>query len=449
MLAPKRPLRVRAVGGGQPFRAQVTAGAAAARPDWLACLREVCELLWPPPAVVTLADSGPSLLGLPGARPQAVAGAAEAAAVSEDREFALVAGIHRPPLMVPAERRTAAAAVRHHSRPRSAAARIGVKALCLSLSAGLGGAALRGRVRVSAPAGADTIEEYLKTVLSRDLMVSMYLGPARANRKPVLQLLAPGGEPAGFAKIGVNPLTRRLVRAEYDSLVRLGQAGLTQITVPRVLHHDSWRGLEVLVLSALPAWLPPRRLPAPRLIAAMTELAKVGGLRHEPLATSGYLRQLRTRLAATDVSPEQAALTNALDILTARGGQEVLTYGSWHGDWSPWNMASTSAGLQVWDWERFASDVPLGFDALHHWLQTEVAAPRSDPRAAAAGCLDRSPSHLAPFGLTFPQARLTAALYLTDLATRYLTDRQAQAGAPLGAPGTWLLPALTQATSRL
>jgi len=39
-------------------------------------------------------------------------------------------------------------------------------------------------------------------------------------------------------------------------------------------------------------------------------------------------------------------------------------------------------------------------------------------------------------------ARRTAALYLTDVATRYLVDRQAQAGAPLGAPGTWLIPAL-------
>lgn len=422
--------------GVQQVRGQA-AGGAAAQPDWLACLREVCELLWPPPAVVALEDSGPSLRGLAGDRRRARTGRA-------DREFALVAGLHRPPLMVPAERRLGAAAVRHHSRPRSAAARVGVKVLCLSLSTGLGGAALRGRVRVSAPAGADTIEEHLKAVLSRDLMVSMYLGPARANRKPVLQLLVPGGEPAGFAKIGINPLTRSLVRAEHTSLIQLSRAGLTQITVPRVLHYDSWRGLEVLVLSALPTQLPPRRLPASRLTAAMTELAGVGGLRQEPLAASHYLHQLRARLAAADRSPERAALREALGVLTGHSGQEVLTYGAWHGDWSPFNMTSTSGGLLVWDWERFATDVPLGFDALHHRLQADVTAPRSDPRAAATRCLDHAPSDLAPFGLSRPQAHLTALLYLTDLATRYLTDRQAQAGAPLGAPGTWLIPAITQ-----
>jgi hypothetical protein len=181
----------------------------------------------------------------------------------------------------------------------------------------------------------------------------------------------------------------------------------------------------------------------------MIEVARVDGLRQEPLATSGYLHQLHTRLAATDHSPEQAALASALGVVNAQGGQEVLTYGSWHGDWSPWNMASTGAGLLVWDWERFATGVPLGFDALHHRLQTEVAAPRSDPPAVAARCLDHAASHLEPFGLTPAQARLTAILYLTDLATRYLTDRQAQAGAPLGAPRTWLIPAITQATARL
>jgi hypothetical protein len=47
------------------------------------------------------------------------------------------------------------------------------------------------------------------------------------------------------------------------------------------------------------------------------------------------------------------------------------------------------------------------------------------------------------------QARLTGILYLADLATRYLADRQAQAGAALGAPGTWLIPAVTEQVRQL
>src|SRR5499427_10986813 len=303
-------------------QAQVSAGEAAASPDWLACLHDMCDLLWPPPTVVTLDNKWPAQMGLAGSRRRTGSGSA---ASPGGREFALIAGIRRPPLMVPAQRRLAAAAVRQHSRPRSAASRIAVRALCLGLRAGMGGTALRwalrGRVLVATPAGAGTIDEHLKTVLSGDLAMSMYLGPARANRKPVLQLLAPTGESAGFAKIGVNPLTRSLVRAEHDALVRLGQARLARVTVPQVLHYDTWRGLEVLVLSALPAQLPPRRLPAQRLIAAMTELAKVGGLRQETLATSHYLHRLLARLVATDRTAEQTALRDALGIVTAHSGQ--------------------------------------------------------------------------------------------------------------------------------
>jgi len=37
---------------------------------------------------------------------------------------------------------------------------------------------------------------------------------------------------------------------------------------------------------------------------------------------------------------------------------------------------------------------------------------------------------------------VVALLYLVDLATRYVADRQAEAGARLGVLGTWLLPVL-------
>jgi hypothetical protein len=126
-----------------------------------------------------------------------------------------------------------------------------------------------------------------------------------------------------------------------------------------------------------------------------------------------------------------------------------LAFGAWHGDWTPWNMASTGQGLLVWDWERFTRDVPVGFDALHYWLQTEVVPARGEPMAAAAGCVDRAPELLAPFGAGQAEARLTAILYLADLATRYLTDRQDKAGARLGQAGAWLIPAITGAAAQL
>ena len=48
-------------------------------------------------------------------------------------------------------------------------------------------------------------------------------------------------------------------------------------------------------------------------------------------------------------------------------------------------------------------------------------------------------------GLSPTAARATAVGYLTELATRYVTDRQAEAGARLGDVGAWLLPVVADA----
>jgi hypothetical protein len=392
--------------------------------------------------VITLQDGG---AGWPGPARRGRRDPAD----SPGSEFLLIPGAHRPPLLVPAEPRLAAAAVRHYRAPKSWSARQASKAVSMGLASGLGRSVVRGRIRISQPPEADTIEAYLRAAISPEVRVSMYLGPARANRKPVLQLLSADGKPAGYAKIGINPLTRDLVRTEHATLLRLAGAGLATIKVPPVLHFDQWHGHDVLVLGPLPVWLNDTPCPAGRLAAAMGEVARVGGLRTGPLSGSAYLRQLRSRLADADESPQRTALFEALGTVTARAGDTVLTYGAWHGDWSPWNMANTRSGLLVWDWERFSCDVPAGFDALHHWLQTEVRSGRREPRAIAADCPERAAPLTAPFGTGAVQARLTAALYMAELATRYLVDRQAKAGARLGAPGEWLIPAIAAEVARL
>ena len=56
---------------------------------------------------------------------------------------------------------------------------------------------------------------------------------------------------------------------------------------------------------------------------------------------------------------------------------------------------------------------------------------------------------LAPFGVPVAGRDVTALLYLVDLATRSLTDRQAEAGARLGVLGTWLLPVLIRRVEEL
>jgi hypothetical protein len=414
-------------------------------PGLLAYLSEICELLWPSPATVALDRRGPGRFRLFAASRSS----AQEAADSEESEFLLIPGHRRPLLLVPATPRVGTAALRHYGKPASRVARLGAKALSFGLARGLGGRVIGTTVRVHTPPGADTIAGYLRSVISDDIQVSMHMGAPRANRKPVLQLLTPAGNTVGFAKIGVNPLTRDLARTERASLDRLSRAGLAGITIPRVLHYGEWRGLDVLVLSALPAWRRPRPASEKDLAASMSEVACVEGLQSEPLADGTYIKRLLSRLALVDEGPERAALLNALDALLTRAGGAVLTLGAWHGDWTQWNMANTDHGLLVWDWERFMCGVPLGFDALHYWLQAAVDGRRREPLAAATDCINRADQLVAPFGVAAQESRLTAMLYLVDLATRYLTDRQAQAGAPRGAPGTWLIPAIVGETARM
>lgn len=409
-----------------------------------AYLRQVCELLWPPPAVVTMHDGfrQPNTRGLPRHR----ARAPERPGVSA---FALVPGLGRPPLLVPAEQRVAAAAVHHFSGQRSRVPRAATRVFSLLLATEVSDVVLRRWVQVDALASAQTIETYLADVLGQDLKISMYLGPPRANRKPVLQLLTPLGETIAFAKIGINSLTCRLVRTERAALDLLGRAGIAGISLPRVLHHNQWNGFEVLVLSVVPAWTRHRPLPRARLTAAMKAVAQVDDLDSEPLLGSAYLGRLRDRLAGADRGPDRDALTWALDRLADRAGGMVLAYGAWHGDWAPWNMASTTRGLLVWDWERFTAGVPLGFDALHYRLQADLGPRHRNPLTAATASVRSAARLLAPFGVSTEQAQLTGILYLADLATRYLVDRQASAGAQNGAPGTWLIPAIIHELTRL
>ncbi|HEY7484471.1 MAG TPA: aminoglycoside phosphotransferase [Streptosporangiaceae bacterium] len=393
-------------------------------------LAEVSELLWPAPVRAGLGQAGGSVLS----------------------EFVLVPDGRRPRLLVPAaHRRAAAAAVRRYAEPGSVKQRLMLRALSAALVTGLGGVAMRQRFRVCAddPAGpVDTIETYLRDALDADLVVSLAIGPARANRKPVLQLLTPGGETIGFAKLGVNDLTRSLAVAEGDSLRALAAVPLRHLTVPEVLHHGRWNGLEVLVLTPLRVWEPRVERSPARLAAAMLEIAEIGKVTEGPLRDSAYWIALGDRLAALADGDAVRSLRQAYARIGVQAGETRLRYGSWHGDWTPWNMATLRDTLLVWDWERFADDVPLGFDAVHYDFQSAVVRQGADPAVAVTETVERAAELLTPFGVT-AAARLTALLYLTDIATRYLQDEQAEAGARLGKLGQWLLPVLIDQVERL
>jgi hypothetical protein len=385
-------------------------------------LWEVLRTLWPEPARIT--RTGRGHLG-----------------PAEGTEFVIVPDERRAKLLLPRRpRRAAAAALRHYKASADTPRRLAFRGLALAAQAGLADL-LPHRITIeSRPGTADAdIAGYLGEVLGQEVIISVRVGPPRANRKPVLELLTADGGLIGFAKVGVNALTRELVRAEAAALAVLDAASLVRLSTPRLIQHGQWRGHEVLVQEALSGVAPPRNWAG--LSQAMAELAGVQGVSHLPVDQSPYWRDLRQRLAACTQRDVAGQLLTVMNCLEPVAGATTVGFGSWHGDWTPWNMTMSDGRALVWDWERFQAGVPIGYDAVHYRLQELVDGGRA-PQAAAEEVLAGAATVLAPFGLQAGAARFVASIYLLEIAARYLTDGQAEAGARLGDVGNWLLPVL-------
>ncbi len=387
-------------------------------------LWEVLRILWPEPARITRSGR---------VRPSP----------PERAEFLIIPDERRAKLLLPRRpRRAAAAALRHYKASADTPRRLMFRGLALAAQAGLADL-LPHRITIEAAQGtADAdIAGYLSGVLGQETIISVRVGPPRANRKPVLELLNADGGLIGFAKVGVNALTRELVRAEAAALAVLSAAPLVRLGTPRLIHHGQWRGHEVLVQEALSGLAPPRKWAG--LSQAMAELAGVQGVAHLPLGQSPYWRDLRQRLAACAQRDVAGQLLTAMSCLEPAAATITVGFGSWHGDWTPWNMTMSSGRALVWDWERFQAGVPVGYDAVHYRLQALVDGGRG-PRAAAEEVVAGAAAVLAPFGIQAGAARVVTSVYLLEIAARYLTDGQAEAGARLGDVGSWLLPVLTR-----
>jgi hypothetical protein len=315
--------------------------------------------------------------------------------------------------------------------------------MALAVRAGAG-ALLPDRVLVdnggaSAPTGVST---YLSGALGRDLEVCLYIGPPRAVQKPIVQLISREGETVAFAKVGTTSLTRALVKAEGAALERLAQAGLSAVEIPRVLHRGCWEGHDVLVVAAVTG-TPRGRLDRRRLIAAEAELAAVGGAVRQVLWRSAYWTRLADRLVALPDSALAKGVLDAWQRLDGVARRVVVAFGSWHGDWTPWNMTTTADGIVAWDWEQFGSGVPVGFDTVHFAVQRGVVFDGAEPHDAFIGVMSQAVDLFAGLPVAPGSARLVVLLYLMEIAVRYLHDGEVELDATrMGRLYGWLLPTL-------
>lgn len=337
-------------------------------------------------------------------------------------EFLLLPSSRSPRLLLPSDRVAAAASVLRFSAV-AGPAEIGVRTLAsLALRAGAT-RALPERLRVHLDPADAAPAESLADALARSLgasrtTFSLGVGPARVNRKPVLQVFDERGRSRGFAKLGDSPTAAAHVRAESAALEVLAATPLTTLRVPRPLHVGTWRDVDVLVqedLAVGPGAAFARGTALRERAAA--ELEEAYAEEAAPLDGLPWWERCRSRADAAPDRTAVARLGAAMEAV-ARRHPSPVPVSAWHGDWTPWNMApgrGTDGGrvLLVWDWERFETGVPAGMDRVHFAVNAATLRHGATP----AVVLD-----------ALPGSGPVEAAYLVAITARYLEMSSAPGG---------------------
>jgi hypothetical protein len=386
--------------------------------EWLSVLR----LLWPAAEITRGHGSGRS----------------------GGQAFIVLPSARRPKLLAPlTPRRLAGEAVWRPSaadRPMKSAGR---RIVAMAAGSRVGPVLFRDRVTIHHRDPIDaSIVGCLTEAVGEPVTACISLGSMRANRKPVLQVHTAAGRLVGYAKVGISDLTAELVRAEADALGRLARQSFQEFSHPSPLWRGCWRGLEVLLVSALPRHAGgPSKPPT----AAMRELASHAGTARLPLGESAWLRRLRSRCESVTDEVWHRRLLRLHEALAARHGETTLTFGAWHGDWGPWNMSWLGGIPQVWDWERYQHGVPVGLDAVHY--RAFPALLQVGHAGLATTALDGAAARAVGevLGKSAGNREITAVIdsYLLEIATRFAADAGINHTEPTGVAASWYLDVAT------
>ncbi len=351
------------------------------------------------------------------------------------RDLHVMPNARQPRLLAPAGApHAAAAALRSYAHGAGLMHRIGRSVAAITLAVPHAERLLPDRVRVTVPVddrlAVESLEDHLSKVIGAPALIGVRVGVPRANRKPVLPVMDRRGRLLAYVKVGHNQLTRQLVEQEGEALRAVASVAPAGIQTPRVLHRGAWQDLELLILSPLRVTNRGFRTSDALPGDAMRSLSEAFGVVRQPLGDSPFWDKLTAAAKAVEEDSTAHCLQAALDAVHARYAHTPVRFGSWHGDWAPWNMARQRKSVLLWDWERFANGVPLGFDALHYRMQSAMAS--SGPNAVR-NTLPRDAGRALDLVGVRGRTQLTVALYLTEICLRYVLDAQGPTGEPLKA----------------
>lgn len=356
-------------------------------------------------------------------------------------------------LLVPNDGLAGARALQRYSWALGARETVQRTMLAAGLATGVGGL-MPHRIEVVGPRRASVLELF-ESIVGSPVSMSLGVGSARANRKPVLGLFGRRGRPVGFAKIGDTAVAAGHVRGEAVALEQVGERRWDRLEVPRLLYSDSWNGMHVILMTPLRTRpMLPRRLLKKMPIDAMHELSAAFDEGDCGLGDTPLFSRLRLVAEAMGDTPRAASYSRALDRLGELHSDVVVRVGAWHGDFTPWNVAHRSGRLQLWDWERFETGVPFGLDRFH-WVANVHTGDRGFSARALresigiASRLGPAPPGSEPPGSESPGSELGVSdravgrVYLAALAARYLLAATQPGGRVIEGKARQVLGALT------
>ena len=228
------------------------------------------------------------------------------------------------------------------------------------------------------------------------------------------------------------------MRSEAASLERLGKADLpAELEVPRLLHLGTWEDATLVAMTALETSFlqrPSRQFDLP--VEAMRQFHAAFAEGSAPLAESPLWEQMTAAQASLASSGVREQLGQALDVLARE--QRPLSIGAWHGDWTPWNMSRRRGRLQLWDWERFETGVPLGLDRCHYAVNAVTRRDGTDVASVMRG-FELAGVRNQPG----TEDHVVGAAYLAAITCRYLVGAEGDLGEAIADRSRVLLDALS------
>ena len=317
-------------------------------------------------------------------------------------EYAVIPNMSLPRFLVPlGTRRSGANSLSTYSAHKPLA-RAFKYLLQKGLRAGLAQPLLRQRVLIRDSSAAarsisrkESLEQHLAQVLGKsEIFLGVSLGTPSPHQKPLFQVMDREGRALGYAKVGWNEATIRIVQNEAQALQGLSGRKFTNASIPRALVAEHWNGYYLLLQSGPPSenWSPSRDIAASH-VQFLKELSHANHSK-EQLQESLWWRTIQERVQAVDAmgAAYDADLVRwALDECVTRFGESRVCFGMKHGDFTPWNLLQKNGELFVLDWEYANSHAPSGSDIFHFAVQRAALVNESRPKDIARNLLGTTP----------------------------------------------------------